>query len=88
MNKVDDCDLDGDVQKVYLRVLYWSAFYGDIAAVKMQVETMRWSPMIKAYREQSSLSGAIRNKQVEIVDYIFSVGYRGRDEAHEQTLYD
>ena len=87
MNKVDDCYLTDERQKIFLRVFYWSAFYGDVAAVKMMVETMRWSPMIKAYKEQSCLSGAIRNKQVEIVDYIFSIGYRGRDEAHEDTLF-
>jgi len=71
-----------------MRVFYWSAFFGDIGAVKMQIETMRWSPLIKAYLNQSCLSGAIRNKQVEIVDYIFSVAYRGRNEEFERTLFD
>ena len=45
--------------KQFIRIFYWAAFYGDFEAIRIMVEVLRWSPMLKSYKGRSILAGAI-----------------------------
>ena len=57
-------------QQLILRIFYWASYYGRVNAVEMMVELLRWSPMMKSYKQRDVLSAAILGGQENVVLYL------------------
>jgi hypothetical protein len=54
-------------ERLDLRIFYWAAYSGFKKTLKYMVESRRWSPFIKSYKNRSIVSGAIWGSQVDVV---------------------
>lgn len=56
--------------KVDLRIFYWAAYYGMKKTLIHMIESRRWSPFMKSYKNRSVISAAIWGNQIEMVRFI------------------
>ena len=63
-----------DGERVYMRIFYWAAFFGMNRYLKLMIETLKWSPFIKSFRNRSILSAAILGGQIDTVRFLLN-GY-------------
>jgi len=60
--------------------MYWCAFYGRKSMLELMIINLRWSPFIKSFKSQNCLTTAVRGKRFEVVNYIYSFNYTGKNE--------
>lgn len=63
-------------ERIELRIFYWAAFNGFKKPLRYMIESRKWSPFIKSYKNRSIVSGAVWGSQVDTVrmmlgDYTF-----------------
>lgn len=73
-------------QQADLHVFYWAAYYGDLEACKIMTLTYRWSPMMKSFRERDTISGAVLGQQADVVAFLFSLSYLGKNDVENAQL--
>jgi hypothetical protein len=52
----------------------------------MMIELLRWSPMMKTYKNRDILSAAIIGQQIDVVKYLVELSYKGKTLSEDAIL--